>query len=91
MPDWTFSTTTSATSWDTWEPTPLTVVQIQYEEYRRECLRQDTSYEMQMQMHEQQYEQQMEEERQLTKDKERYPLFFWRETCVQGTLKEGIV
>lgn len=60
----------------------FTQMQQEYEEYRRECLHQDTMYEQQMQMHEQQYEQQMEEERQLIKDKEKYPLFF---------LKEGIV
>ena len=49
-----------------------------YEEYQRERERQDCVNEQQMQM----FEQQMEEERQLIKDKERYPLFF---------LKEGIV
>ena len=64
-----------------------TQVQQEFEEYVRECERQDQIYEQQMQM----MEQQMEEERQLIKDKEKYPLFFWRETCVQSTLKEGIV
>ena len=62
-------------------------VQQEYEEYQRECERQDQIFELQMQMH----EQQIEEERQLLKDKERYPLFFWRETCVKSTLKDGIV
>ena len=56
----------------------FTQIQQEYEDYRRECERQDQVYELQMQMH----EQQMEEERQLIKDKKKYPLFF---------LKEGIV
>ena len=80
MPDWAFSTT-SGTDWDSDTTFYVTIPycsQQQYEEYRRECERQDRTYEMQMQIH----EQQMEEERQLIKDKEKYPLFF---------LKEGIV
>ena len=79
MPNWTnyFWTSTS----DGWINIPVpSVTQIQqdYEEYQRECELQDQVYELQMQS----LEQQMEEERQLIKDKEKYPLFF---------LKEGIV
>lgn len=90
MPDWTnysfrYTTGTSASA-GTFAilGVPFTANQIQqeYEEWERENERQDRIWELQMQMHQQQMEQQAEEEKQLIKDKERYPLFF---------LKEGIV
>lgn len=77
--------TVTYTSLDGWTTNiSLSAAQIQqdYEEYRRECERKDRIWELQMQIDQQQMEQQVEEEKQLIKDKEKYPLFF---------LKEGIV
>ena len=84
MPDWTnyfagFAAGTSTSDgWVNMSIPSVTQIRQDYEEYQRECERQDQVYEQQMQM----MEQQMEEERQLAKDKKKYPLFF---------LKEGIV
>lgn len=74
MPDWTiYFTAGTSTS------VPLgSITQQQYEDYQTECERQDQIYELQLL----QEQTELEEERQLIKDKERYPLFF---------LKEGIV
>ena len=77
MPDWTYDGgTTSAATEYIWSFS--STAQQMYDEWKQECIRQDQVYEQQMQM----MEQQIEEERQLIKDKEKYPLFF---------LKEGIV
>ena len=84
--DWIHNISSSASS-STWGFTSFSAAQThaqvlwEYEEYQIECERQDQVYELQMQMH----EQQIEEERQLIKDKKKYPLFFWRETCVKHT------
>ena len=84
MPDWTnyfsgYAAGTSAS--DEWItlPTPYaSQLQQEFQEYQRECERQDQIYELQLL----QEQAELEEERQLIKDKEKYPLFF---------LKEGIV
>jgi len=75
------STSTSSSIWGSNVPLEVTIpyyAQQQYEEYQRECERQDRAYEIQTQM----WEEEMKEEKQLIEDKKRYPLFF---------LKEGIV
>ena len=76
MPDWTYDSGTTSASDYIWSFSGT--AQQMYAEWKQECVRQDQVYEQQMQM----MEQQMEEERQLIKDKKKYPLFF---------LKEGIV
>ena len=83
MPDWTnyFTGYTAGNSTGTEFSVRIpTAAQMQQEleQYQRECERQDRIYEMQMQM----WEEEMEKERQLIKDKERYPLFFWKEGIV---------
>ena len=83
MPDWTnyygsYDIGTSTSSEFSVRIPTAAQMQQELEQYQRECERQDRIYEMQMQM----WEEEMEKERQLIKDKERYPLFF---------LKEGII
>ena len=86
MPDWTnfFSDYAAGTSTsDGWINISVpSVTQFQeemnYAEFQRECEQQNQIYELQLL----QEQAELEEERQLIKDKERYPLFF---------LKGGIV
>ena len=86
MPNWTYYYTVGASMssdilWTTDTPLSNSQVQQQYEKYQRERKRQDREYELQMQMH----EQEMEKERQLIKDKEKYPLFYWKEGLKDGS------
>ena len=69
MPDWTFSTTISASSWSTWSSFDST--QQDYEEYQRECEEQDRIH-----------KQILQEQAELAEDKKRYPLFFLKEGIV---------
>ena len=76
MPNWTdyFCGYTAGTSTsDGWINIPIpsvTYIQQDYEEYQRECERQDHIH-----------EQILQEQAELAEDKKKYPLFFWRELC----------
>ena len=83
MPDWTnyyYSYSTETSTSDEWiniSVPSAAQIQQECEEYRRERERKDLMME-QMWFEE---TERIEEEKQLIKDKERYPLFFWRELC----------
>ena len=84
MPDWTNSfigftvETSTSDGWVNISIPSTSQIQQDYKEFQREYERQDQLYELQLL----QEQVDLEEERQLIKDKERYPLFF---------LKDGIV
>ncbi len=71
----------------TWSYYTSDHTQQMWDEHQRECDRQDRIIEAQMQ----EEAERVEEIRRLQEEKKKYPLFFWRETCAERTLKEGIV
>ena len=80
MPNWTnfygsYDTGTSTSSEFSFRVPTAARMQQELEEYQRERKRKDLMME-QMWLEE---TERIEEERQLIKDKERYPLFFWKE------------
>ena len=77
MPDWTnyFAGFTGTSTSDGWVYTPIssvvTLIQQDYEEYQRECERQDHIH-----------KQILQEQAELAEDKKKYPLFFLKKGIV---------